>query len=521
MTEKQRISIFLFILYTLTFTTLLGCGDKKTPGARQTLTIGIESNPISLDPRMAVDAVSSQIIQVVFNGLVKKDQNSRLVPDLAVSWEMPDERTYVFRLRENVLFHNGKEFSAKDVKYTYDSIRDPALKSPKRESLEKIESIEIIDPHTVKFHLSEPFAPFMVNMTIGIVPHEAVMEMGDEYSATHPLGTGPFKFNSWVQDQQVKLKSHTKHFSGPTRLKWLVFKVTPEDTVRVLELEKGSVQLIQNLVPPDLLPRLEKKETLKIIKKPGSTYAYMGFNLEDAILKKPAVRRAIAHAIDRDSIIEHILGSLARPARGMLSPDNWAYEKDVETYPYNPERSKQLLDQAGFPDPDKDGPAPRFSLVYKTSQNEQSRRVAEVIQQQLAGVGIGIDIKSYEWGTFFADIRSGNFQIYTLKWVGVTDPDIFYYTFHSSSIPPDGANRGRYKRAQVDRLLEAGRKTLDTKKRKDIYSAVQKFLARDLPYVNLWHQENVVAMKKNLKGFELYPAGDLYSLQQVFFDYGN
>jgi peptide/nickel transport system substrate-binding protein len=430
---------------------------------------------------------------------------------------MPDDQTYIFHLKERVRFHNRDILTAEDVKYTFDSIRDPALKSPKRESLEKIDSIEVLGPYKVKFHLSEPYAPFLVNMTIGIVPKIAATEMGHEFAA-HPVGTGPFRLHIWNQDQEVVLVPFGSYFSELPRLKRLTFKIVPEDTVRVLELEKGSVQLIQNLIPPDLLSRLEKKNSLKITKKPGSTYAYMGFNLEDPILKNKAVRQAIAHAIDREAIIKYILGSLAKPARGMLAPNNWAYEENVETYEYKPEFSRQLLDKAGFPDPDQNGPAPRFSLIYKTSQNEQSRRVAEVIQQQLAEVGIDIKIKSYEWGTFFDDIRSGNFQLYTLKWVGVTDPDIFYYVFHSSNIPPKGANRGRYRRQQVDRLLEEGRRTLDMEKRKDIYSAAQKFIALDLPYISLWHHNNVAAMKKNLKGFVLYPAGDLYSLQNVYFE---
>lgn len=504
-------------IYLLLAVVLVGCADKKPSGPRQSLTVGIESNPISLDPRMAVDAVSSHVIQCIFNGLVRKDENSRLVPDLALRWETPDDQTYIFHLKEDVRFHSGDLLDAEDVKYTYDSIRDPELKSPKAESLEKIDSIEVLGPNTVKFHLYEPFAPFLINMTIGIVPRNVAEKSGTDF-AFHPSGTGPFKLQSWKQDQEVELTSFGNCFSGPPRLKRLVFKVVPENTVRVLELEKGSVQLIQNLIPPELLGRIKEKDTLKIIKKPGSTYAYMGFNLEDSILQKKAVRQAIAYAVDRESIIKFILGSMAKPAGGILSKANWAYEKDVDVYQFDPDKARQLLDKAGFPDPDQDGPAPRFTLTYKTSQNEQSRRVAEVIQEQLAKVGIGISIKSYEWGTFFADIRGGNFQLYTLKWVGITDPDIYYYIFHSASIPPEGANRGRYRNPEVDRLLVEGRKTLDLQKRKEIYSAVQKITARELPYVSLWHQENVAAMQKNLKGFVLYPAGDLYSLREVFFE---
>jgi peptide/nickel transport system substrate-binding protein len=222
------------------------------------------------------------------------------------------------------------------------------------------------------------------------------------------------------------------------------------------------------------------------------------------------VRGACAGAIDRDAIIAGVYRGQARPATGLLPPGHWAYNGDVPTYPYDPAAARHLLDQAGFPDPE--GPAPRFSLTYKTSQNQLTRRIGEVLQEQLAQVGIQVAVRSYEWGTFYADIKAGNFQLYTLSWVGVTDPDIYNYAFHSKSVPPDGANRGRYANPDLDALLERGRTEDDRDRRKAIYAEVQRIVARDLPYVSLWHPESVLVRDRRLTGFVLSPVGDYTSL---------
>ena len=212
----------------------------------------------------------------------------------------------------------------------------------------------------------------------------------------------------------------------------------------------------------------------------------------------------------------HKPSGLAAPAKSLLAPGNWAYAPDLPDYTYNPAQAEKLLDEAGFPDPDGDGPQVRFNLTYKTSQNELSRRIAEVLQEELKKVGIGAEIKSYEWGSFFADISAGNFQLYSLKWVGVTDPDIYYYIFHSQNIPPQGANRNHYLNPRLDALLEEGRQTLDEAKRTRIYHRVQQIIAEELPYISLWHTMNVVVMRQRVQGFVLYPAGDFTSLKKVY-----
>ncbi len=505
-----------YLIFTLIFIASLGYSCTPSPQAeRNHLIVGIAANPTNLDPRRATDAASARVTQIVFNGLLRKDSQSKLAPDLAERWEQPDDKTYIFHLRHNVKFHDGSTLTARDVKYTFASIMDEAYKSPRRSSFKEVDSIDIIDDYTIKFTLKKPFAPFLINMTMGIVPEHTAESQKDKFSY-NPCGTGPFRFISWQADERLQFTAFADYYEGAPKLKKITYKIIPEDSLRLLELEKGSIHLIQNSIPPDLLPRCRQNPNLKVITSAGTTFAYAGFNFTDPILRIKKVRLALALAIDRQSIIKHILGNLAAPARSLLPKGHWAYEPEAIDYEYNLKKARRLLDEAGFRLPDTDTEAYRFKLTYKTSQNEQSRRVAEVLQRQWQKLGIKVEIKSHEWGTFFSDINSGNFQLYTLQWVGVTEPDIYYYIFHSSSMSPAGANRGKYINPKLDALLEQGRNTLDTEKRKAIYSKVQRMLSEELPYINLWHLMNVVVMRKNVAGFTPYPGGDFTSLKDVY-----
>jgi len=482
--------------------------------AETSLVIGLESNPVNLDPRFATDAYSARAIQILFNSLVGKDTRSELVPELAERWEIPDDTTYIFYLRKGVKFHDGSELTASDVKYTFDALLNPEFKSPKRGSYEKIKTIEVLDPYTVKFTLTEPFAPFLTNMVLGIVPQHVAEKMGRDFSQ-HPVGTGPFQLKAWLPDEQLEFTAFPEYFEGRAKVDRIVYKIVPDDTVRFLELKKGTLDLVQNAIPPEVIPLVRKTKGLKILTADGTNVAYLGFNLRDPILKEKKVRQAIACALNRNSIISYLLKDLAKPATGLLAPSNWAYEPNVPRYPYDKGLAKKLLDEAGYLDPDGDGPSPRFNLTYKTSENQLRKRIGEALQYQLKEVGIQVVLKSYEWGTFFSDITKGNFQTYTLEWVGITEPDIFYYIFHSSNVPPRGANRGQYVNPELDKLLEEGRRTLDLEKRKALYSQVQKILAEDLPYVFLWYGTHVVVARDRVQGFTIYPAGDFTSLKNV------
>ncbi len=479
---------------------LISCGNNNTP-KRNILTVAIEGNPTNLNPLFATDAYSSRIDQLIFNGLMKFDKNGNLIPDIAERYEIEANRIYTFYLRKGIFFHNGKEFDAKDVKYTFDILRDPKNLSPKRESYKIIKRIEIIDKYKVRFILKESYAPFLTTMVIGILPEGCK----DKF-----IGTGPFIFSKWVKDERVELTANKRYFEGSPKIDGILIRIIPNDITRILELKKGNIDFILNAIPPEFIKEIKKDKRFLVIKKRGTTYAYLGFNLKDKILRNKKVREAFAYGIDRERIVKNILKDTAEITSSLLSPLNWAYEGKVKVYNYDKDKARELLREAGL----KDG----FKVTYKTSKNELRIRIAQVIQENLKDIGIQMEIRSYEWGTFYSDIKNGNFQICTLQWVGITDPDIYYYIFHSSSIPPNGANRGFYINPKVDKLLEEGRRIININRRKKIYSEVQKILADDLPYISLWHMDNIVVIRKNVKGFILSPNGDFTFLKDVWID---
>ncbi len=498
------------------FLVLCGC-EKEDLLSQGVLVVGLESNPTSLDPRLSADAASSRINDLVFSRLFRKNEAGEPVEEIVEAWQQEAPTTYRFRIRKDVRFHDGRPLTAYDVRYTFQSVMDPSFGSPLRGSYQMIESIECPDPHTILFRLRQPYASFLINLDLGILPGPTEVD-SEEYSPPAFVGSGPFTFVSWTQNQDIRLRANPDYYEGAPRIREICFKVVPDDTVRILELQKGTIHLLQNDIEPEVLRSLEKEKRFSIQRRQSTNYTYLGFNLRDPVLRSLEVRQAIAHGIDRKAIIEHLLGGLAEPATGVLSSLNWAYEPDVAKYPYDPQEAMRLLDKAGYEDPDGAGPAMRFSLTYKTSQNELRRRIGEGIQSFLREIGIDVRMRSYEWGTFFSDIRKGNFQIYTLTWVGITDPDIYHYIFHSQSIPPNGANRGAYRNAEIDRLLERGRVLEDRGERQRVYRQVQRILAEDLPYVSLWNEVNVVVMDRRIRGFVLYPDGHFLSLKEVWIE---
>ena len=479
------------------------------------MVIALESNPTHLDPRYATDANSVRIARLIFNSLTRTDEHSGFRPELAEGWETIDEITYLFHLKKGITFHNGKSLTAEDVKFTYDSVLEPNNRSPWRGPMRLLKSVEQIGPYQVRFRLSAPYAPFLERTTLGIVPAEN-HDLGAQQK-NDLIGSGPFSLEEFSSGERIVLKANSSYWEGRPFVPGLVFKVIPDAIVRSLEFKKGTVDLIQNDIEPDMLPWFRKNTNASITTGQGTIFQYIGMNLEHPILKIREVRQAIACAIDREAIIRHLLKGLATPATGLLSPSHWAYEPSVPRYTYNPEEAKRLLDHAGFLDPDGDGPLPRFKLSYKTTTLDLRRRIAEAFKEQLGRVGIELEVRTYEWGTFYGDIQKGNFHLYSLSWVGIADPDIYFALFHSHSMPPYGNNRGRYHNPEIDRLLERGRKNISLEERKRIYSGVQKSLAAEVPTIPLWWMKNVVVMQPNIEGFVPYPDGDLISLKNTSF----
>jgi peptide/nickel transport system substrate-binding protein len=489
---------------------IVACGSQETligTGMR----VGLDGSIATLDPRLAVEARAARIGPLIYSSLLQLDEKGRLVPDLARSWSQPDARIYLFQLRRGVCFHDGREVTAEDVRATFSFIMDPRNGSPKRGSYEPVRRIEVIDRYTVRFVLRDVYVSFPYALTVGIVPQGSPAGL-----KAPPVGSGPFRLLLWRPGEELVLVANPLYFGGGSRLDWIQFRVLANTTTRLLEMKKGEVDLLQNCVPAYAVKFMERIPGVKVMHEPGITYQYLGYNLTDPILRHTEVRQAISHAIDREAIINHTLKGLAKRADGVvLAPLHWAYEGNIHTYDYDPHGAKELLDTAGFPDPDGDGPRMRFFLSYKTSTDMEAMEIAQIIKGYLKGVGIGLEVRSFEWGTFFEDIMKGNFQVYSLRWIGVVDPDIFYYLFHSSSFPPNGANRGRYRNPQLDRLLELSRRTVDQAQRKRLYSRIQRILAEDAVYTSLWYRDNLVVIREEFRGFEIYAGGEYKSLQAV------
>ncbi len=492
-------------LIILTAFSIFSCA--KTPVIEpDALTMALEAGPAMIDPLRSTDAAAAKIEGLVFNGLVKRNDDFTIAPDLAERWEFTnDPLRAVFHLRHGVKFHDGSAFTSRDVKLAVDFILNAENGSPLRGSFTEVAGVETPDDHTVIFNLKRKTAPFLDSLTFGI----------PKPGSAYPTGTGPFRVAEYKRDEKITLERNAGYFEGAPKISRLIIKIIPDETVRTLSLESGEAQIIMNPVTPDLLPRFRENPRLKVVTSPSASYSYLGFNMEDSLAGNIAIRRAVAYAIDRESVMRHILKGLAEPATGPIPPFHRFCEGVVEKYGYDPEKAKKILDDAGFTDPDGPGPANRFTLRYSTSQNELRRRIAEVFQWQLEKVGIGLDIRSYEWGAFYADIKKGSFQLFSLTWVGVADPDILRYMFHSASMPPDGANRGRYKNAKLDLLLDAG-VTADGEERRLIYSEAQKIIARDLPYVSLWRPVNVAVVDRRVRGFHLSPDEGIKSFKNVY-----
>jgi peptide/nickel transport system substrate-binding protein len=304
-------------------------------------------------------------------------------------------------------------------------------------------------------------------------------------------------------------------------------KVIPDDTTRALEVMHGSVDLVINDLNVRDAEHLGSWPGRKLKKAPGLQYEYLGFNHRHPMLKVKEVRQAIAYAINRQVIIDSLLAGLARPAVSPMLPELWSIRADFTSYDYDPDKARSLLDEAGFPDPDGEGPATRFSLEMKCSSRKSSRDLAVVIRQQLRDVGIEVTVKSTEWQTFYADVVNGNFSLYALRWIGIIDPDFFGSIFHSSSIPgeepPQGKrrgslNRGRFRNVDVDRLIEAAETELDESMRWRIFADLQHKISEELPYVDLWYRDNFAVMRDDLTGLELTlnaSFGVLYKLRYL------
>lgn len=480
---------------------LTSCARKPAPNE---LVMIIESSPTNLDPRVGLDAQSERIDALIFDNLLSRDEHLSVKPGLAESWDIPDPKTYVFHLHKGIQFSDGRPLTARDVKWSFDSLLQGKIRSTKSAAYRFVDHIDAPDDSTVVFHLKQPWAALLWNVAggggMGIVPYGTLTE-----ATQHPIGSGPFRFVSAEQDKEVIIERNDNYWGQKAKLDRVRFAVVPDTTTRALELRKGSADIEINALPPDMVIALQRESHMNLLRGPGTVLAYMGLNLRDPILKDVRVRRAIAYALDPRPYIHYVWRDFARLAASVLPPESWAYDASLRRYPYDPAKARQLLDSAGY----KAENGVRFHLAMKTSTEESSRAMAAVFQQQLREVGIALDIRSFEFATFFSDIGHGEFQVYSLRWIGGNeDPDIFDYAFSTARIIPNGANRQYYSNPRIDALISQASMELDENARKRDYAQIQQILAEDLPYINLWYFDNVMVYSKRVRGLELNPSGN-------------
>jgi peptide/nickel transport system substrate-binding protein len=461
--------------------------------------MGLANAPLNLDPRFATDATSERLNRLLYQRLVEFDANSRPKPGIA-DWEVINPLRYRFTLNERAAgFSNGQKLHAKDVVATYRQVLDPALASPKQASLKRIASVDLVDEHRVDFHLLRADPLFPAYLTLDILPAQLI-ERDHDFSRK-PVGSGQFDLIDWPQPGELHLKRRT---DGQV----FQFVTVNNPTVRVLKLLRDEIDLLQNDLSPELVGYLRAQRALHVEQRPGSNYTYIGFNLEDPVTGDRRVRQAIAHAIDRRAIIQWVMQGAARPAESLFPPEHWA-SNQLNAYEYNPDKARKLLAELEYSD------SHPLKLTYKTSSDPFRLRLATVIQSQLKAVGIEVDLRSYDWGTFFGDIKQGNFQLYSLSWVGIRTPDIYRDIFASDALPPRGANRGRYASTRVDQLLSLAEQASDLTEQAELYHQVAAEIHRDLPYIPLWYEHQLAAQGSRISGYQLMSDGNYDGLAQV------
>jgi len=470
------------------------------------------NSAVNLDPRVGSDEASQKVAQLVYNTLVRIDHQLRIVPELAETIEQPNPTTYVATLRRGVKFHNGRELTSDDVAYTFRSFLDPSFRG-RSAAYRLLAAVNPLDRYTVEFRLKQPFGSFPINLVMGIVQAGSGAE-----NATRPIGTGPYRLASFISDDRIELRPFDEYFGGAPRNEGLILKVIPDDTMRGLELRKGTVDMIVNDLSPDIVWQLREERRLQVTTAPGSDYAYVGMNLRDPILGRLDVRKALGYAIDRDAIVKYLRRGFATTAVGIVPPMSWAFEPGVFDFRHEPAESARLLDAAGYPDPDGAGPRPRFRLSLKTSTTEVYRLQAAAIQHDLARVGIALDVRSSELATLRQDVEKGNFQLYSLQFVGVTDPDILRLVYHSRNMPPTGQNRVFYQNAEVDRLIDEAAGAVDDGQRRLLYTKAQRIIAQDVPYLSLWYKTNIAIFQPDIHGVTLSPIADFTFMKDVYRD---
>lgn len=509
---------------------LFGCGlrasvidynEQGSPTSGDAIVVGSIGDATTLIPIIASDSASHDICGLVYNGLVKYDKDLNIVGELAESWEIrEDGLVIIFYLRKNIRWHDGKPFTAEDVKFTYEKLIDPEVRTPYSGDFLKIKSLEVQDPYTVKVNYKEPFSPALSSWGMWIMPKHILKDedLNTTSYGRHPIGTGPYKFLRWKTAERIDLVANEDYFEGRPRIDRYIYRIIPDTATMFLELQAEGVDMM------GLSPLQYRRQTdnrffrahYNKFRYPSFGYTYLGYNLLDDRFKDKKVREALNLAVDKQELIDGILMGLGRVCTGPFVPESWAYNKEVEPSPYNPQKAKQMLTEAGWGDTDGDGWLDKngkiFEFTILTNQGNDLRRWAtEIIQRRLAEVGVKVKPKIVEWSVFITEfINKKRFEAVLLGWGLSRDPD-GYDIWHSSKTKEGEFNFISYKNEEIDRLIEEGRRTFDQDRRARIYQKVHRILYEEQPYLFLWVADSLPIVHKRFKNIRPAPAGIGYN----------
>lgn len=495
---------------------------EEAPVAGDALVVGSIGDASRLLPLLASDSASGDIAGLLFNGLLKYNERLEIVGDLAESWHVSEDGlTFTFTLRPHVRWHDGAPVTAADVRFTYEKLIDPAVRTPYSSSYELVESLEVLDERTVRVRYREPFAPALESWMMGIIPRHLLA--GEDLNTTpflrRPVGHGPFRFVRWKTGELIELAANPDYFEHRPHLDRYLYRIIPDNATMLLELLTGGVDLM-SLSPLQYRRQTETPYVRRAYRKfhyPSFGFTYIGYNLSDRRFQDVRVRRAMDLAIDKRALIDGVLYGLGSPATGPYPKESWAYDPTIQASPYEVGQATRLLAEAGWVDRDGDGWLDRegqpFRFTLITNQgNEVRRQVAELVQQQLKVVGIEVRLRIIEWSTFVHEfIDKRRFEAVLLGWSLSRDPDL-YDLFHSSKTREGEYNFVGYANPEVDALLEAGRRTFDHGARQRIYREVHRRLAEDAPYTFLFVPEALPIVAARLRNIAPTPIGIGYNL---------
>ena len=514
MSRRRAWGIGLVLLAVVAVSTATAAPPKDA------MVIGLLAEPVTMDPPQITDLNSTRVIKRMFEGLTAQELGTyKIVPGLAQSWDISkDGLTYTFRLRPNVKFHDGTPLTAEAVKFCFDrQLNDqgpfyatgtyPYVKG----FLGNVAGVEVVNPTTVQIRLKSPLTPFLqylAHHSLYIYSPDALKKWGKDI-VKHPVGTGPFKLETWEPGVRVVLARNDQYWGGAPKVRQAIYVPIIEAQARLSAIKTGEIDLTMD-VPPDSLADLRKDPDVVVAETNSSAVWYVALNTRHPALKDRRVRQALNYAVQKEAIIRDILKGTAIVATTPLSPVYGPYHEDKTVrYPYDPEKAKALLKEAGF----ANGLDVTFFVPESGSGMQSPVEMGTVIQANLAAVGVRAKIQTMEWGAYLKKYLDAP-DMAEMSWnPSIGDPDHMMYMLLSSDRFPPAFNAGFYQNPRVDELLRKGRTTIEEKERIPLYREAQRLVVEDAPWIFVDHGKQVIVYRKRVQGFKLHPNFDLVLTQ--------